>query len=354
MKHDRSRSITTLLAAAVLCPSIALAEPPAPQSSEPAAPASVPADELLDTLTDLLTGVYSDGTRVARFFDITVEGAPRMLLCEISNAQDGSVQAHVLTQFIRRRGEPYLRMMRFPAGQSIAPGLWASDDLTPDFRPNQLDILSDMQLQLDTRTTPTRFRATTGSPIPTYTGDAIELKSELAADAEQLFIFETGYNEAGDIVWTFPEAGRSVSFKRVEEPTNIQRMDDGLVVVTIREAEPDAYTGQPGDEYEVHYTGYLANGQVFDTSRQAGRSTFTQVIPGRLAQGWNLGIPGAKVGEIRRLIVPPSLGYGARGYPGVIPPNAWLVFDVEVIDIRKPEATPEEPDAPAEPGGEGG
>lgn len=338
----RYARLALLVLLSLLVSAVAVARNPEAAGADKAI--ETPGDPLLDQLTELLRGVYSDGVRTARFFDLPVEGAPRMLLGEISMAEDGRVEAHVLAQFIRRRGEPYLRMMRFPAGQAIAPGLWAKSDLAPDFSPNQLDILADLSLQLDSRVAPSRFRGTTDTPIPTYTGDAIELKSEIAADSEQLFIFETGFTEGGDIVWTFPEAGRSRSFKRVEEPTQIDRRDNDLIVVTLKPGEEDAYVGQPGDQYEIHYTGYLTNGQVFDSSRRPGRSALKQAIPGQLNQGWNLGIPGSKVGELRRLIIPPSLGYGARGYPGVIPPDAWLVFDVEIVDIQPKDRDGEERD----------
>ena len=83
---------------------------------------------------------------------------------------------------------------------------------------------------------------------------------------------------------------------------------------------------------EVHYTGWLTNGKKFDSSRDRGESIefgLNQVIP-----GWTEGVAGMKVGGRRKLVIPPNLGYGARGAGGVIPPNATLVFDVEVLDLK--------------------
>jgi peptidylprolyl isomerase len=89
------------------------------------------------------------------------------------------------------------------------------------------------------------------------------------------------------------------------------------------------------DKVNVQYTGWLqSNGTQFDTSRQSGRGVFSvslgqhQVIP-----GWEEGIPGMHIGGKRRLVIPPALGYGAQGSPPTIPPNATLVFDVEVVSV---------------------
>jgi len=89
-----------------------------------------------------------------------------------------------------------------------------------------------------------------------------------------------------------------------------------------------------GDTVSVHYTGTLVNGTKFDSSHDhPGNQPFTTRIPGQLIQGWNRGIPGMKVGGKRKLIVPPSLGYGERGQ-GQIPPNSTLVFEIELLEIK--------------------
>jgi peptidylprolyl isomerase len=82
----------------------------------------------------------------------------------------------------------------------------------------------------------------------------------------------------------------------------------------------------------VHYTGTLENGTEFDSSR--GREPFTfNVGAGEVIQGWEQGIPGMKVGGVRELTIPPELGYGAAGAPPAIPPNATLIFEVELLEV---------------------
>jgi len=89
------------------------------------------------------------------------------------------------------------------------------------------------------------------------------------------------------------------------------------------------------DTVFVHYTGYLANGQVFDSSIGRGQPIEFVLGTGQVIKGWEQGILGMKVGEKRKLTIPSSLGYGSSGAGGVIPPDATLIFEVELMSIGR-------------------
>lgn len=108
--------------------------------------------------------------------------------------------------------------------------------------------------------------------------------------------------------------------------------DSGLKY--IEEKVGDGVVAKKGDQVAVHYTGKLANGTKFDSSLDRGQPIVFPLGAGRVIKGWDEGIAGMKVGGKRKLIIPPSLGYGERGAGGVIPPNAELHFDVELVQIK--------------------
>ena len=98
---------------------------------------------------------------------------------------------------------------------------------------------------------------------------------------------------------------------------------------------------EQGQAVAVQYTGWLPAGPMFDTSRTNDQPYQFTVGKSGVIQGWHLGIEGMKVGERRRLIIPPALGYGASGSGPMIPPNATLVFDVELVALPgAPAAAP--------------
>lgn len=91
----------------------------------------------------------------------------------------------------------------------------------------------------------------------------------------------------------------------------------------------------PGKQVKVHYTGWLENGTKFDSSVDRSEPFVFPIGAGQVIPGWDEGVMTMKVGGKRKLIVPPQLGYGAAGAGGVIPPNATLIFEVELLDVQK-------------------
>jgi len=93
-------------------------------------------------------------------------------------------------------------------------------------------------------------------------------------------------------------------------------------------------TPQPGQNVVVHYSGYLTDGKKFASSKDRGQPLTFKIGVRQVIQGWDEGIASMKVGSERKLIIPSSLGYGDRGSGGVIPPNAQLIFDVELLEVK--------------------
>ena len=85
---------------------------------------------------------------------------------------------------------------------------------------------------------------------------------------------------------------------------------------------------------KVDYTGWLTNGKKFDSSVGTGHPFDFLLGGGQVIKGWDEGVAGMKVGGKRQLRIPPDLAYGAKGYPGAIPPNATLIFDVQLVDVK--------------------
>jgi FKBP-type peptidyl-prolyl cis-trans isomerase len=109
-------------------------------------------------------------------------------------------------------------------------------------------------------------------------------------------------------------------------------MTSGLQIEKITEGTgPSPKTG---DKVTVHYTGWLTNGTKFDSSVDRGQPFVFTLGIGQVIKGWDQGVAQMRVGDKVKLTLPPELGYGARGAGGVIPPNATLVFEVELLKVN--------------------
>jgi FKBP-type peptidyl-prolyl cis-trans isomerase FkpA len=114
--------------------------------------------------------------------------------------------------------------------------------------------------------------------------------------------------------------------KVVTKPSGLQYVD---------QKEGTGEEAQSGNRVSVHYTGWLKDGKKFDSSKDRNQPFVFQLGAGMVIKGWDEGVAGMKVGGKRKLIIPPELAYGKRGAGGVIPPDATLTFEVELLKVEK-------------------
>lgn len=104
-----------------------------------------------------------------------------------------------------------------------------------------------------------------------------------------------------------------------------------LMIENLREGA--GAEAKSGNTVTVHYVGTLTDGKKFDSSRDRGKGFSFPLGGGRVIKGWDQGVAGMKIGELRKLTIPPHLAYGDRGFPPVIPPGSTLVFEVELLSV---------------------
>lgn len=127
-------------------------------------------------------------------------------------------------------------------------------------------------------------------------------------------------------------AGASVGAQQIDPDVEIVEGKKGLKYQDLVVGEGEE--AKNGKSVTVHYTGWLTDGTKFDSSFDAGRPFTFPLGRGRVIAGWDQGVKGMQVGGKRKLIIPSSLGYGARGAGNLIPPHADLIFDVELLSVE--------------------
>ena len=319
--------------------------PPPPPFVAPAAPSIQSTDADVKAVVALLNGSFlapAAGSQPARFFHgatVNVDGLDNAVYFELTR-QDSPQAAfrqgifHIFKQTMADgKQTTVLRVLDFaklaPTFGNAIGGLWTAPEYFPAIKVDQLSVNADIALAK-------RGEAYAGSAtmVPTTAGGATYFSSTIELAKTGINWVDTGIDASGKGAW----GGKDNStFAKVAAPITADKRDNGLVVIDLVTGPADAIATSDGSELYMQYTGWIAaDGLQFDSSRLIGRDPLRMMLPGTLIQGWNLGIPGIKLGGTRKMIIPGSLGYGDRGNPRArIPSNATLIFETECV-FHKP------------------
>ncbi len=195
----------------------------------------------------------------------------------------------------------------------------------------EADLVQAGRLQLDDiRSDEFKLRLYGNTAVVTGKSTYVREGKELGSSLHQE-IWVKRPDSAGKLRWqavswvSVPIKASVLGAKAVTTPSGLRYED---IVVGTGESP------QPGKQVVVHYTGTLEDGTKFDSSLDRNQPFEFQIGVGRVIKGWDEGVMSMKIGGKRKLVIPPQLGYGARGAGGVIPPNATLVFEVELLGIK--------------------
>lgn len=341
-------------------------QPPTVQPAQTAPPAPAPAPIMeawkgewtspdFEKVASRLIGTWKStapipGGAGAAAFDVTmsiapvrIEGLPNAMYCEVARVDNFRAPfRQTILALTTVRGNTRLQTFEFRTPEGINRSLyniWAANETFNSV--TSKDLVAT--LALDFTQSGDTMTARTPHAYPTATGGAVEMTSELVLTPTGIRTSDRGFGADGKQVWG-PAEGTSYEFARWEAPMKVRRMQGGLTSFEYNGtlAGPVA---QAGEQITANYTGYLRNGTIFDSS-------FTRNVPftyrkGQpLIEGWNIAMEDMQKGTSRRLIIPPELGYGASGNRNrTVPPNAWLTFDVEILDIAPPPPPPAPPAA---------
>lgn len=344
------------LAGGLIGTGLAQAQETAPAASAQAA-APTWSDPEFAKIAGMLSGTWKSSKPVqvgSDSFDVMMSVAPVSLgdvkdcmYAEVARADAiDRPYRQAIWRFHKVQGKTRIQTLEFrrKAGELISVvGMWAAPDLFPKL------TMGDLVATLDIELTPSGagYKGATPHAYPTSVGGAVEMTSQIAFDGTTFSSADRGLGSDGSVVWG-PASGDSYAFARVDNPVKVSRMDGGLVTLTYP-SKTEGEVFKPGDRITLHYIGSLLDGFVFDTSYERN-VPFEYNYGMRLVDGWTKGMADAQKGLKRRVIIPGPMGYGERGrIQAKIPPNATLVFAIDVLNIVSVPQAPAPTPTPTQP-----
>ncbi|MBX3358022.1 MAG: FKBP-type peptidyl-prolyl cis-trans isomerase [Phycisphaeraceae bacterium] len=315
------------------------------------------------TLATRLIGSFksegNDPALMLHIAPVAIEGLPGALYFEVARADSpwAPFRQGIMQEFTKR-GVPTLRVFDLAGSSTLKDalvGMWAQPAAFPPI------AVSSLSPNLDLAITPPKTSgaptvASTGIAYPTIKSGAVEMTSRMevtdggsggGAGASRVVICDRGFDASGTQVWG-PAADPGIAFVRTTPEAAATKRDDGLTIINlVPPADPAGPRLAPGGTLVCHFSFWLADGTLVESSRKEGRVPFRSAVPGTPIKGFDAGVQGMGVGERRRLVVPPDLAYGKDGARNSIPPDATLIFDIECLSVENPtEAAPSDNGSP--------
>jgi hypothetical protein len=324
----------------------------APAPAAAAAPAKAPmprfADEEMTQVATALTGSWlcpkvPNAGAAGEAADVAMSVAPvsskdlpNLLYAELARADAlNRPYRQAVWQLHRVNGKLRLKTMEFRRvrGEMLsAAGLWAAPDQFPAI--GSEDLVTTLDIELSKTKDGKGWTGKTPHSYPTSMGGAIEMTSEMTITPDSFTTSDQGFDASGKLAWGPDKAG-GFTFKKFDPDVKVQHLPDGVVVIDFP-AKTSGAAAQAGERVQLHYTGYLANGWMFDSSYERG-TPLTHTVGGKynfICEGFRRSLGDAKKGMLRKVVIPGPLGFGEAGeLKGKIPANATLYIDMQILDV---------------------
>lgn len=266
---------------------------------------------------------------------VTVKDMGDLLYAELARA-DALSHPHrqAIWQLHRVNGKLRLKTMEFrrTRGELLsAAGLWAAPEAFPAITAD--DLVTTLDIDLNKTKDGKGWTGKTPHSYPTSMGGAVEMTSEVTISPDAFVSADRGIDATGKEVWgPGKDSPQGFSFKKHDTGVKVQHLDGGVVVIDFP-AQVQGNAPQNGDKIVLQYSGYLANGWMFDSSFERG-TPLTYVAGSRFVEGWKRAMMDSKKGMQRKLIIPGPLGFGESGeLRGKVPANATLYIDCQILDV---------------------
>lgn len=312
-------------------------------------------DTEIKAAAELLTGQWKtsapvDGDAGAKIdlvmgiAPVVVQGLSNTLYCEVSRADQMRVPIRqTILSMSKVNGKIRLTTFEYRRSRGQLPSaysMWAAPEAFP-WEVGADDLIAT--LSLDLTSTGGKLTGKTPHAYPTGLGGAIEMTSEISVTKDAFEVADRGLSSTGAQAWG-PAAGSFTKFTRADLGLKVVHGEEGLISITYP-SKLEGNVAVKDEQISADYIAYLMDGRSFDSTFERQKVfVFPQGAP--LLEGWNKQMADTQKGLVRRLVIPPKFGYGEQGRRGKIPPNATLIYDIEIKDVAPPPPPPPPP-APA-------